>query len=136
MKIEAAKQFGIFLYVVKNTERAAEAFPAGADNYIEMDFTGCTIDYPAVSRIIDVAIGRLRLSVPPRTLKVIFNIDYDEPDLIRAFLLGSRLLKLDGSRPTHEQLLETANKSLKELEIAFEIDIIESGNLVKSYRYG
>jgi hypothetical protein len=82
MKINAKELFATRgLNIEESTSECAAKLPDFADDVVEIDFSGCVLDYPATSLICDEVLKHLENAPQPRQVTFIFDIDFAEPFL-------------------------------------------------------
>jgi hypothetical protein len=141
MKIKAKEQFGTRrLNIEENTLECAAKLPNFSDGAVEIDFSGCILDYPATSLLCDEILKRLRLAPEPRQVKFVFDIDFAERVFLKSFFFGSNLLNLQGEKATEEEIKSNLRDALLSMGAKLTIEIIDpdqsSNSPTQAFTYG
>ena len=137
MIIDAFHSFGMELNDEAVAQAAADSFPLVAEGPLEINFTGCIIDYEATSRLMDAALGAIQKAQPPRELIAVFNINFHERLFLKWLFLGSSLLDLDKGTGTDTDIRQKVIAGFGKLSVSFRMRVIdsESGKEVRTITY-
>lgn len=136
MKIAARTMLGVFLDEESIVKAQLNSIPQLSTGSIEIDFSGCVIDYVATSLIIDLLIQRLETQTVPRKLAIIYDSAFQERLLLKWLFLGSRELNLHRKTADDEQIRTQIIEGLKRRNITLEIFLpSENGTLRPAYTY-
>jgi hypothetical protein len=137
MTIDAFQAFGMELNDEAVAQAAANSFPTIAKGPLEINFTGCIIDYEATSRLMDAALSAIQKAQSPHELIAVFNINFHERLFLKWLFLGSALLDLDQGTGTDTGIRDKVIKGLRKLGVSFRIRVIdpESGKEVRTITY-
>lgn len=91
-QIDVLADFGYDLSDRDKVRNIALQLPSIDDAVLILDLSGCVLDYPATSVLVDAAIDRLQAVSPPRRLELKFNIPFPPRVFEKWFFFGSALL--------------------------------------------
>ena len=123
MIVNVAQDYGIDLAEEDLTLRIAEDLKAMAESELELDLSGCILDYPATSTVIDGALRSLAQTSSPRSLTVIFNIAFQERIFIKWLFFGGDLVDDEKYKLDDSALREHLNDRLRERDVRFAVRI-------------
>ena len=103
---------------------AASVFPAASDGKLQLDFSGCIVDYKATSVLIDAALTSLQNGPTPRQLILVFNIKFQERLFFKWFFFGTNLAP-DVPTAPDDEIRARALAALESLQVALEIRIVD-----------
>jgi hypothetical protein len=137
MMIDAFQQFGMELNDEAVAQDAADSFPSIANGPLEINFTGCIIDYEATSTLMDAALHAIQQAQPPRELIAVFNINFHERLFLKWLFLGSALLELDKGTGTDTDIRQKVIIGMAKLGVLFRIRVIdpESSKEIRTLSY-
>lgn len=141
MKINAKALFGTRrLNIEESTAQCAEKLPIFTQGLVEIDFSGCVLDYPATSLICDEVLKHLENASKPREITFVFDIDFVERVFLKSFFFGSARLKLQGQKATEDEIKSNLKAVLQGLEAKLTIKIIDHEQsptaVVRAFTYG
>lgn len=138
MIIKVKQDYGIDLADEDLTSRIAKALEDLAEPQLEIDLSGCVLDYPATSTVIDGALRSLSEAGSPRSLTVVFNIAFHERILIKWLFFGGELLDQEKYSFTESNLRKHLNRCFREKGVRFTVEIRDSPKeaVSVSYSYG
>ena len=138
MIITALKDFGMDLSDPARTAEFAERIPHSSESRLEVDLSGCILDYPATSKIIDVALQRLNEAAAPRELVLMFNIAFQERMFMKWFFFGGALLPAEYHKLDEPDLRGRVNEALRERKMTVTVRIVDprGGAATEPYTYG
>lgn len=137
MIINAFERFGMELNDASVVKTAVEQFPQFTTGPLEINFSGCIIDYEATSILMDVALKALRDAQPPKELVAVFNINFHERLFLKWLFVGSVLLELNRGTGSDKDIREKIVTGMAKLGVSFSIRIIDSdsGNEIRALTY-
>lgn len=130
--IKALEIFGLELDEPELTTEAAKKLPELDDGDVQMDFSGCVIDYEAASIIMDATLTKMAGKKGPKTLILIYNIPFQQRMFLKWFFLGSQVLGLHKGTASDEDILTKVKSGLQRLEVALKIHIIQKDHTLKA----
>jgi len=141
MRINAKEVFGTRrLNIEETTSVCAAKLPLFTDGHVEIDFSGCVLDYPATSIICDEVLKRLDSVPVPRALIFVFDIDFAERVFLKSFFFGSARLKLECEKATEEEIKTNLKAALLGLNATLTLRIIDpehiSNPVLRTFAYG
>ena len=138
MIIKVAQDFGIDLTDEDLTRRIADVLESTAQPQLEIDLSGCILDYPATSTVIDGALRSLAQASSPRSLTVVFNIAFHERTFIKWLFFGGELVDDKKYNLNESDLREHLNHCFREKDVCFTIRIGDpiKKTLSDTYSYG
>jgi len=135
--VDVYSVLGMDLSDPKTTEEVAKRIPACDESGMILDFSGCIVDYPATSAVLDVAFERLDACKPKRNLILRFNINFDERMFIKWFFFGSQRLDLQQKIATDAEIRQKLLAGLGRLSMHLKIEVHgfcqESASVVHEY---
>ena len=138
MIVNVAQEYGIDLADEELTLRISKALEAIAEPQLEIDLSGCILDYPTTSTVIDGALRSLSQTSTPRSLAVIFNIPFHERIFIKWLFFGGDLLNEEEYDLDESVLRGRLNHRLQERDVRFTVRIRDplKETLSDTYSYG
>jgi hypothetical protein len=136
--VNALDQFGMDLSDATATTSFAERLPDCADSRLVLNLSGCILDYPATSMLINGALNRLAQSPAPRLLVIQFDIRFQERVFEKWLFFGSDLLDRNYQTLAPLALRDRVNEMLRSLEVSIRIAVVDASanNSVLEYKYG
>lgn len=131
--ISIRKDFGI--YDVSDEEDVSiiiNEINIELDNEITLDLSGCLIDYPATSKLIDSILEQIKSISGEKTLNIITNFVLPIPTIANWLFLGSKMLKMETIKGLSlDEILCLAENSLCDTGIILNIIVrdIEGNNV-------
>lgn len=138
MIVQALERFGIDLSEDARAEAAGQILERNTDSEIEIDFSGCILDYVATSKVIAGALRGLSKAKAPRTLVLVFNIAFQERMFIKWFFFGGELLAEDQYNADVSILRDHISASLRQRGVVLHIRIRnpKTNHVTDAYAYG
>lgn len=100
---------------------AVEKLPLHLDQAVEIDFSGCLIDYEPASLLIDAIVGRVSQNTDPRELTLVYNIAFQERMFLKWFFLGSKTFNLNKGTAPDEEIRQKVITGFESLGIKLRI---------------
>ncbi len=138
MQIDVLADYGFDLSDQDTVRDMAIRLPRLNDAELVLDLSGCVLDYPATSRLIDAAIARLQEAAPPRRLELRFNIPFPPRVFEKWFFFGSAFLPKEYPSLSSEELRALLESAMKERETKIVITRFDSrsGEASEPVTYG
>jgi len=135
--VNALSDFGIDLSDAARTPELARRLPECPDSRFELDLSGCILDYPATSAVVDGVIDRLERAPEPRSFVIRFDIPFQERVFEKWLFFESKLLENGYQHLDPETLHAKVNEALRRRSVTLTITVQDpAGNTVAEYRYG
>jgi ACT domain-containing protein len=94
------------------------------NNHIQLNLSGCLIDYPATSKIIDKIIEQLSLLTGVKKLEIITDFVLPMSTIVNWLFLGSIQFGMESKKGLgYDELIELAQKALNKSNIELSITI-------------
>jgi hypothetical protein len=104
----------------------------GSDTDIQLDLSGCLIDYPATSKLVDTIIEQLSSLSGDKKIQIITDYMLPITTVINWVLLGSSKLDMHNTKELPpEQIIQTIRTALRPLNITLTITIIDKTGTTK-----
>lgn len=129
--INAREQFGNELDDFDLIASAVAKLPPQFDQAVEIDFSGCLIDYEPASVLMDAILGRISQNANPRELTLIYNIAFQERMFLKWFFLGSKTFNLNKGTAPDEEIRQKVVNGFKSLGIRLRIITISRDGVRK-----
>ena len=138
MIVNVAQEYGIDLADEELTRRISKDLETIAEPQLEIDLSGCILDYPATSAVIDGALRSLSQTETPRSLVIIFNIPFHERIFIKWLFFGGDLLEEEEYDLDESVLRKRLNHRLGKRDVCFTVRIRDPLEQTPSdtYSYG
>ncbi len=117
--------FGLDFTDESLTTEYAKSFNAFTESIIELDLSGCIIDYEAMSAIMDAIIKQLDTRPAPKHLNIVFNIKFQKRLFLKWLFMGSKELHLNIKVATDELIEATVISEFKKRQINLTISIAD-----------
>lgn len=114
VQIDVLSAYGFDLSDKDTVHNIAIQLPSFNDASLVLDLSGCVLDYPATSLLIDAAIEGLQVAAPPRRLELKFNIPFPSRVFEKWFFFGSTLLPAEYHSLSPEELRAYLVSAMKE----------------------
>lgn len=120
------------------TRELARRMPQFQESTLCLDFSGCILDYPATSSVVDAALERLSKCEAPRRLIICFNVVFSERMFLKWLFFGSECLGLQQKSPSDKEIRDSLVRELTQRDISLEIVLtgFDADRLETTYRYG
>jgi hypothetical protein len=135
MKIIACKELGFDLSDPDLMPDIVAKIPACHEGHLEIDFSGCIIDYEATSVVVDTAFDRLEQSGVASELILVFNVKFQEHVFLKCFFLGSKRLGLVGRSASNEEIRLVLSRELRRLGMKLCIWIVDPQTATELTRF-
>lgn len=102
------------------------------DTDVQLDLSGCLIDYPATSKLVDAILIKLSSLSGDKKFQIITDYVLPMTTVINWVFLGSEQLKMhDKKELSLEEIIQAIDKVLRPLNIKLKITIMDkSGTLI------
>lgn len=101
--------------------------PVVDSSELTVDLSGCILDYPATSLLVDYFISELKRCEAPRKLVLLFNISFPKRVLLKWYFFGSQLLPSDYHSRSTEDIESNLNLNLSSHSITLLL-AVKQGN--------
>jgi hypothetical protein len=138
MHINVLADYGFDLSDQDTVRNIAIKLPSVDDAELVLDLSGCVLDYPATSLLIDAAITRLQAVAPPRRLELKFNIPFPPRVFDKWFFFGSTFLPKEYQSLSSDELRAHLVSAMKERQTTIVITRFDakSGGTSEPVIYG
>jgi hypothetical protein len=126
MQIDVLANFGFDLSELDVVRAIAAGLPNVNDRELVLDLSGCVLDYPATSVLVDEVIERLQANVAPRRLELRFNIPFPARVFEKWFFFGSKFLPKEYPSLTSEELRAHLTTALRDRQTTISISKFNS----------
>jgi hypothetical protein len=114
MIISALESYGLDFSDEERTQAAAKDIRSMVSADIEIDFSGCILDYFATGQVVEAALMAQRAAQAPRRLVLTFNIPFQERLFIKWFFFGGSLLGPEHNSMELDEMREHISSALRQ----------------------
>jgi hypothetical protein len=138
VRIDVLSNYGFDLSDTDTVGNIVAQLPLVNDAELMLDLSGCVLDYPATSLLIDAAIERLQGAPAPRRLELKFNIPFPPRVFEKWFFFGSTLLPHDYHSLSSDELRALLATALTKRQITIVLTRVDakSGKSSEPVVYG
>ena len=94
---------------------------------VQLNLSGCLIDYPATSKLVDNILDQLALLPGKKYLEIVTDFNLPKQTVMNWLFLGSRRLDMESKKGlSYDDLIKTIQYALLSLDISLRILIIDN----------